>query len=117
MKITKRTAKLVSDLESILGDNCYNGDSYNGWTDEYGAHFRYPVTYLGTDGKYHKEKYLSWEIDYKNIDKMHYKFGSNELYVGAGLIRILNELEERFGLNFDELTKTNEKNKKMSKEN
>ena len=67
MKITKRTAKLVSDLESILGDNCYNGDSYNGWTDEYGAHFRYPVTYLGTDGKYHKEKYLSWEIDYKNV--------------------------------------------------
>ena len=109
MKITKKTAELISDLEYLIGDNCYNGDSYNGWTDEYGAHFRYPVMYLGKDGEYHKSRYSKSDIDYKNIDRMFYKFGANELCIGAGLIRILNELEERFGLDFNELTKRNKK--------
>lgn len=57
MKLTKETAELVAELETLIGENCYNGDSYNGWTDEYGASFRYPVTYYKKDGTFDKVKY------------------------------------------------------------
>ena len=105
MTINENTAKLISELEDLVGHTCYNGDSYNGWTDEYGCSFRYPVTYLKKDGTRGKAKYSKLDMDYSKVDEMFYKFGANELYIGAGLIHVLNELEKRFGLDFDELVK------------
>lgn len=37
------------------------------------------------------------------IKYMKYKFGSNELFVGRELIEILEFLEKRYGLDFNEL--------------
>ena len=53
-------------------------------------------------------------MDQKNIGTLHYKFGANYLFVGNGLINVLNYLENRFGLDFDELIK-NEKSEKSKK--
>ena len=53
-------------------------------------------------------------MDQKNIGTLHYKFGANYLFVGNGLINVLNYLENRFGLDFDELVK-NEKSGKTKK--
>ena len=36
---------------------------------------------------------------------MKYKFGSNELYIGKGIIGILEYLEKRYGLDFNQLEK------------
>ncbi len=34
---------------------------------------------------------------------MKYRFGSNELYIGKGLIKVLEFLEERYGVDFHQL--------------
>lgn len=34
---------------------------------------------------------------------MKYKFGSNELYIGQGLMNVLEYLEDRYGLDFEKL--------------
>lgn len=36
---------------------------------------------------------------------MHYKFGSNNLFIGIGLQKVLEYLEKNYDLNFDELAK------------
>jgi hypothetical protein len=36
---------------------------------------------------------------------MKYKFGSNHLFVGEGIRKILEELESRYGLDFNKLEK------------
>ena len=37
------------------------------------------------------------------IKYMKYKFGSNELFIGRGLIRVMNYLEEYYNIDFAEL--------------
>ena len=34
---------------------------------------------------------------------MKYVFGSNHLFIGEGIYNILNELEKRYGLDFDKM--------------
>ena len=41
------------------------------------------------------------------IHFMKYKFGSNELFVGRGIINILEYLENRYKIDFDELEQNN----------
>ena len=40
MKLTKKTIQLICELESIIGDECYNPNSFDGWTLEEGCSFR-----------------------------------------------------------------------------
>lgn len=108
MRITNETAKLVADLEEYIGDKFYNGSSYNGWTGERGCHFRYPVNYKADDGTMRKTKWSKMNMDLSAIREMHYKAGSNEIYIGSGLVEVLNELERRFGLDFEALLKDDE---------
>jgi hypothetical protein len=42
---------------------------------------------------------------------MKYKFGTNQLFIGEGIAKVLSFMEERYGLDFDELEKEY-KNKK-----
>jgi hypothetical protein len=49
MKITRDVCKLIAEIEYIIGNECYNPNSYNGWTYEEGLAYRYPLTIL--DGK------------------------------------------------------------------
>lgn len=114
MKLTKKTIQLICDLERQIGDECYNPNSYDGWTLISGRDFRYPITYTDKDGNERKSWSTLQNMDQKNIGTLHYKFGANYLFVGNGLINVLNYLEDRFGLDFDELVK-NEKPKKTEK--
>lgn len=41
--------------------------------------------------------------DQKEVDSMFYKFGYNELQIGMALTNMLEFLENRYGLNFNEL--------------
>lgn len=43
MKKTQNIANLIAELEYIIGDSCYNPNSYDGYTGEEGCEFRYPV--------------------------------------------------------------------------
>lgn len=39
----------------------------------------------------------------KIIGEMKYKFGANRLYIGEAIVDLLNTLEERYGIDFNEL--------------
>ena len=36
---------------------------------------------------------------------MRYKFGSNNLFIGSAVRKVLERLEEKYGIDFDELVK------------
>lgn len=42
-------------------------------------------------------------ISPSEIHTMKYVFGSNHLFIGKGIYNILNELEKRYGLDFDKM--------------
>ena len=105
MKLTKGTTELICELERIIGNECYNPNSYNGYTLEEGCEFRYPVWYENKDGNDTKTYSQISNIDKSKINTIRYKFGSNFLYIGLAIKEVLERLEARFGLDFNELTK------------
>lgn len=42
-------------------------------------------------------------ISPSEVHTMKYVFGSNHLFIGEGIYNILNELEKRYGLDFDKM--------------
>lgn len=109
MELTDKTLKLISDLEYLIGSQCYNPNSYDGWTGDEGCEYRYPVYFLANpeDENLTKTKWkilkAAPEFSPKSIDTIKYKFGSNHLFIGLGLRDVLEELEKRYGLDFNEL--------------
>ncbi len=53
-KLTKKRAKLLAELEQIVGNNCYNGSIQNygpyGVYEGAGRYFRYPLTVSDAEG-------------------------------------------------------------------
>lgn len=118
MQLNKNTSQLICELEYLLGKQTYNPKSYNGWTGEEGKEYKYPVNYCKSkkDLKAHeltKTKYEIETIAPECIGTMKYIFGSNHLYVGDGLVEILNYLEKVYDLNFNDLE--NKRTKKRRK--
>ena len=105
MKLTKKTVELVCELESIVGNQCYNPKSHNGWTGEDGAHFRYPVWYTDKEGTYRETKNKIEDINPSGITNICYRFGANRLYIGDAIVDILNYLEGQYGISFNDLVK------------
>lgn len=115
MKIDQKTAKLICELEYLIGSECYNPNSYDGWNDIEGLYFRYPVRIRPNEetdrcskikGKISEDRlYYNGEYKERNIRSMHYAFGSNRLYIGTGFINALEFLEDRYGLDFNKLEK------------
>ena len=112
--------RLIQELEPEIGGRCYNGHIQNYgpggiWEGE-GRKIRYPVTYCEKNGYERKFKgdrpikIISddpMEIEYpslrEEIDTVHYRFGVNELYIYHGIKAALEKIEEKFGINFDEM--------------
>lgn len=111
MKLTKATTELICELEYIIGNQCYNPNSLNGYTMEEGCEFRYPVSYENKDGVDTRTRYKITDIDKSKINTIRYKFGSNHLYIGIAIKDVLETLENKYGLDFNELTKL-KKNRK-----
>lgn len=105
MKLTKNTIKLICELEYLVGDTCYNPNSFDGWTLEEGRAYRYPVTYTNKEGEERKCWSVLSDMDKNRINTMRYKFGSNNLFIGRGIVTILVHLEQKYGIDFSELVK------------
>jgi len=106
MKLTKATTELICELEYIIGNRCYNPNSLNGYTWEEGLEFRYPVSYENKEGDDTRTRSRIKDIDKSKIGTIRYKFGSNHLYIGEGIKEALELLETKYGLDFNELTKS-----------
>ena len=104
MKKTQNIANLITELEYIIADSCYNPNSYDGYTGEEGCEFRYPV-WVYQDEKFNKYYGNIIGLKPEQIDTIKYKFGSNHLFVGKGLMNMLDYLEKRYEINFNELEK------------
>ena len=109
MKLDKQMAKLICELEYCIGNECFNPNSYDGWTGEEGCEYRYPV-YIRVkkdDEELTKVKgnigNLYPRIAADSINTMKYKFGSNHLFIGLGIMNLLEKLEERYDIDFNEL--------------
>lgn len=105
MKLNNKTMSLICELEQIIGNECYNPNSLDGWTLEEGCAFRYPVTYEDENGKECKTRLTIKNLNKEKLNSVHYKFGSNNLFIGSGIHKVLEHLEEKYGINFDELMK------------
>lgn len=114
MKLTKSICCLIADLEHIIGSQCYNPNSYDGWNLTEGCEFRYPITVRRKDKNDELQTFkIRGSLDYDDspfltedsISHMYYAFGSNHLHIGAGLKTVLEKLELRYDLDFNELEK------------
>ena len=109
MKLDKKMARLICDLEYCIGNECFNPNSYDGWTGEEGCEYRYPVYIRAkkTDEELTKIRgniaNLYPGIGADSINTMKYKFGSNHLFIGLGIMNLLEKLEERYDIDFNEL--------------
>lgn len=56
MKLNKDLCELIAELEYIVGSECYNPNSYDGWNDVEGCSFRYPINVPNSEGKYEKTR-------------------------------------------------------------
>ncbi len=118
---TKKFYKLLHEIEYTIGSQCYNSNIQNygpgGMLEGEGREFRYPIRYHNSDDlikKYSSEfptkfnkKYelLKFVLNKSELNSAHYAFGANQLYVFRGLVDVLEKLEDRFDLDFDELLK------------
>lgn len=114
MKLNKTTAALICILEYIIASSCYNPKSYNGYTGEEGCSFRYPVSiFRDTKEKYPAKCYgIVSGYSSKMILTMKYIFGANHLLIGEGIYNVLDHLEKRYNLDFNELEKEYQKSLK-----
>jgi len=117
MKLNKKICGVIADLEQIIGSECYNPNSYDGWNDVEGCNFRYPISVPKGNGEFTKIRtnintsilIAQKDITPDTMKYMKYKFGSNELFIGLGLVKALDYLEERYGIDFSALEKQIEK--------
>ena len=61
--------------------------------------------YNDKDDVEHKTRYLIEDMDKDRINTMRYKFGSNNLFLGSAIYKLLERLEQKYNLDFNELTK------------
>lgn len=104
IKVTKETTLLIYRLENIIGNECYNPNSYDGYTGTKGCRFRYPVYAKIPDEDNDEDKKYTWLInEFVDPCSLKYNFGSNHLLIGNGLLNVLNYLEKRYNLDFNKL--------------
>lgn len=116
MRKTQDIANLICELEYLIGDSCYNKNSVNGYTGEEGCSYRYPVHVYDPElDDLRKTRYRVKNVKFKHLNTLTYIFGSNQIFVGEALIKVLTKLENRYGLDFDKLEKEYQKSLKKSK--
>jgi hypothetical protein len=102
LKVSKKRAALLRQLESIIGRSCYNANIQNwgpgGVFEGEGRSFRYSITFTTTDGT--KRKGSHWYDSLSPDEQMsgRYAFGANELMIVRALDDVVSYMEANFNL-------------------
>ncbi|WBL78747.1 hypothetical protein I3J27_38425 [Bradyrhizobium xenonodulans] len=102
MKITKKRASLLRELERIIGSETFNGKIKNygskGTFLGEGRDFRYPLSFTDETGQKIKPKppYSDLPIDVQMTGR--YVMGTNELHIMRALEKAVQYLEENHAL-------------------
>lgn len=96
-------SSLYSELEEILA----GASDSSGYTKGAGVNKRYPITVPHLDGTVGKPYYLSIGSGTTPEEFMnaYYSFGVHKFYTGKTLIEIIEFLEQRYGIDFEQLEK------------
>jgi hypothetical protein len=102
-KLSTKRAKILAELEAIVGSSCYNGNIQNygggGTYEGEGRHFRYPLTMKGEAGEKYTRKYAGDpEPQPEILATGYYAFGANRLQIIEALDKVLRHLEAKHGL-------------------
>ena len=100
--MSKSRQKLIAELESIIGNSCYNGKIQNWgpggeWQGE-GREFRYPINFLDEQGNKIKDWRTDPLMEWEQMKTGFYAFGANQLHIISDLEKIVDKLEKEFGL-------------------
>ena len=108
--LSKTRRQLLVRMESILGNECYNGSIQNygpgGVREAEGRSFRYPLTVRMPDRTKAKirDSAVPSTLSSEALRTGYYAFGANQLDVMAALERILEHLERHHGLSLGAAT-------------
>jgi hypothetical protein len=98
--ISAKRVQLLLELENIIGNECYNQNIQNwgpnGVFEGEGREFRYPITFIGSDGNKIKRKSVDKAIPAPVAMTGYYAFGANQLQIIRGLDKVVAYLEEKY---------------------
>ena len=104
MELDSLTVDLIKELEYIIGKNVYNKTTKNHETGDYGDMIRYPCRMKDlSDDKIYIYKGKLYDATPESITWAFYEFGANNLNIGDALIEVLEYLEDRYDIDFNEL--------------
>lgn len=102
MKISEKRKRLLLELESLVGSECYNANIQNwgpnGVFKGEGRHFRYPITFVDEAGQKTKRYGKNATLNVSTAITGHYAFGANQLHIIRALDKIVKYLEDKHGL-------------------
>ncbi|MER8970647.1 hypothetical protein NKI25_34525, partial [Mesorhizobium sp. M0808] len=101
-KVTKARKALLIELESMIGNECYNANIQNwgpvGVFEGEGREFRYPITFRDEEGRKVKKRSIDGDMSGDTVLGSYYAFGANELHIMNGLNQVLDYLEREYQL-------------------
>ena len=101
-KLTKKRARLLAELEYLVGSSCYNASIQNwgpgGVFEGEGRDFRYPLTVVDPEGGKHKIRYRADGDTPAALITGYYAFGANQLQIMMALDDVLRHLEDNHGM-------------------
>lgn len=102
--ITDYKIRLIEELEHIISKNFHNKYTSN-YDGTEGRTYRYPAHMDNPNDHYAEYVYRGtiFGADERSIGTLRYECGANSLYIGDALVEVLDYLEDRYDLDFDEL--------------
>jgi hypothetical protein len=101
-KLSKRRMHLLLELENIIGNECYNANIQNwgpnGVFEGEGREFRYPITFIYSHGHKVKTKTPDPTTPVEVAVTGFYAFGANQLQIIRALDKVVQHLEQQYGL-------------------
>lgn len=99
--------RVLQELERLVGNQTYNASIQNwgpgGVFLGEGREYRYPVTMINAQGdKLKRPSLLGNDVSGEMIKGAFYAFGANRLHIGMGLLKVIEYLEQNYGLNLDD---------------
>ena len=105
MELDNLTVDLIKELEYIIGNKVYNKNTKN-YDDEDGRMIRYPCLMRDPkDGVEYRYKGKLYDATSESIMGAYYNFGANDLDIGYALAEMLEFIERRYGIDFNQLEK------------
>jgi hypothetical protein len=102
----------ITKIERIIGGEFHsNPNEYKIFFEDKKG-WKYPLNYKDKEFKKQKETHIIDAMTIDDIVVSYYTLGSNHLYIGKAIIKLMEHLEERYNIDLLELERKYLSNKK-----